>query len=123
MSLIFTMVKHLFTLFSKPTIKFSIHLYTSRRCNIARLSAIPDMLLTPLFNYWSAGHNSEQCVEWLKKEHSIQVSKSTVSARLRILRDLEIQARRDAITEKAAEQGLDYISMMHNDITKLNRKT
>jgi hypothetical protein len=90
---------------------------------MARPSVIPEMLLMPLFNYWSEGHNADECVLWLKEKHNVICSQQTVSGRLRGLRDIEIQARKAAITEKAASQALDYVSMMDNDINKLNKKT
>jgi predicted phage tail protein len=90
---------------------------------MSRPSVIPESLVIPLLKEWESGKNAEECVVWLKANHNIDSNVRAVNRRIKNIKDIEIQARRDAISKGAAERALDYISIMNDDIMKLDKIT
>lgn len=90
---------------------------------MARLSAIPENLIIPLMEQYDNGLSDTELVEWLKKEHNLEVSRMVVQNRLKPFRDLAQQAKRDAIASRAGDRAMDYLSIMDKDIGKLDKLT
>jgi hypothetical protein len=90
---------------------------------MSRPNLIPENLLIPVLKEWESGKNAEQIADWLRITHSVDVSARNVNSRVKAIRDIELQAKKDAIAKHASEQALDYISMMDNDILKINKIT
>jgi len=90
---------------------------------MARPPLIPEIFVIPMLQLWENGNNAQQIADWLKINHNLEVRHQVVSARIKKVKDIQLQAQRDAIASKASEQALDYISIMDSDILKLNRKT
>ena len=90
---------------------------------MARTNAIPDNLVLPLLELSESGKTGSQMMDWLKTNHNIETSLSTISKRLKIYKAAQLQAKIETVRANASEKALDYISMMDTDITKLHRKT
>ncbi len=86
-------------------------------------SSIPENLVIPLLEQWENGKTDQECANWLKETHNLDVSRLAVCRRIKIIRDIRMQATKDAIAQNASDQALDYVSMMAQDIIKLNKKT
>lgn len=90
---------------------------------MARPSSIPEYLVLPLLEQWELGKNAEQCSVWLHETHGIEASIVTINRRIKEMKDIQLQAKRDAVRANASDKALDYISMMDQDILKLNKIT
>jgi len=90
---------------------------------MAKLSAIPENLIIPLMEKYEDGLNDTELSEWLLTEHGIEASRLAVQGRLKPFRDIAQQAKRDAITSRAGDRALDYVSMIDKDIAKLDKIT
>lgn len=90
---------------------------------MGRPSNIPEKFVIPMLEQWEGGMNAAQIVDWLKVNHNVETTVSSVNKRIKNIRDIQLQAKKDAIAEKASEQALDYISIMEQDILKLDKHT
>jgi hypothetical protein len=90
---------------------------------MARPSLIPPNLVLPLLQKWEAGMNGEQLAAWLKETYQIETSVVTINRRIKELKEIQLQAKREQVRENASEKALDYISMMDHKILKLDKKS
>jgi DNA polymerase II small subunit/DNA polymerase delta subunit B len=95
---------------------------------MARQSAIPENLVLPLLKEWEGGKTADQLVIWLEQTHSIrfispQAGIAAVNRRIKAVKDVEMQAKRDAVAKAASEQVIDFVSMINKKIAKLDRIT
>lgn len=89
---------------------------------MSRPSNIPEILVLPLFQEWMNGKNGEELVKWLMDVHNVKSSITAVHDRIKYLREIELQAKREAVASKASDQALDYFTMTDKDIIRLEKK-
>jgi hypothetical protein len=89
---------------------------------MSRSSNIPENLILPLFQQWEGGKTGAQMLEWLKTEHNVDSSISSVNKRIKAYREAALQSKIATVRENASEQALSYASMLDNNILELNKK-
>lgn len=71
-------------------------------------------------NKYNEGKDTATIQSYLKAEHNFTCSVWTINRRIRDIKQLEQEARKDAIQEAAAKDALDCVSMLDSRIMQLN---
>lgn len=88
---------------------------------MTRPATIPESLLLPMLELLENGNNADDIQIWLKEKHNLVVPVRMINRRMKKTRDLQMQAKRDAIAKRASEQAFDYIGIMDERILKLDK--
>ena len=92
---------------------------------MAMTPTIPEYLLIPMLKLWQQGYNDTQLSEWLLEKHNISASTRVVNKRIKKIRDIELQSKRDAIARQAADTAteLNYTAIINKKILLLDKIT
>lgn len=86
-------------------------------------SAIPDKLIVEMLQRSNDGYTHQEITDWLVNVKGVKTSITAVHRRIKEFKDVEQDAKKQAIAEAAAKSAVECVSIIDKHILLLDRET